>query len=154
MDKVPQNQELDKQFIPKPIVSHAPKIVKHRQQLKKALTYHLAGIGVGKGLLCKTLERASEWLDSGEDTKVGKAMETVIKLLPYALEREGQATLIPGLNGASTINVQINNFDSFIKQKLSKTNLGQLLTQTIQEAEVVETQEAQDLTPPPTPGAA
>jgi len=104
-------------------------LVKKKQSIKRAITYHLAGLGEKTGLVFKALERANEWLDSNDQDKIAKAMDIVLKLLPYVVEREGQVTGgSVGPNGTGVINVQINNFDTFIKDRLSHTNLGKLLS--------------------------
>lgn len=131
-------------------------LANRRRSIKKAITYHLSGLGEKTGLVYKALERASQWLDSDNIDKQGKAMDIVIKLLPYVLEKEGVvsgATLGP--NGQGVINVQINNFDTFIKDRLSHTNLGKLLngidlnqSSNVISHEIV----VPSVTPPPSPG--
>lgn len=153
MDNVTKNDRLDNPPVVPRIKSHAPNIVRQKGQIKRTLAYHLAGIGPRSGLLFKALEKLGVMLDSTNPEEVMQAVDKVIKLLPYAIEREGSAQLIPGANGASTVNIQINNFDSFIKNKLSQTNLGRLLAQNIQQADTQEAQVIETLTPPPTPGA-
>ena len=135
-------------------------LANRKKSIKKALTYHLSGLGEKTGLVFRALEKASNWLDHGTDEQQGKAMDIVIKLLPYVLEKEGQVTSgTIGPNGQGVINVQINNFDTFIKDRLSHTNLGKLLQgidlgkasnvgSQIEEASFVH------VTPPPGPGDA
>src|SRR5882672_3320699 len=99
-------------------------IAKRKSTIKRAITYHLSGLGEKTGLVFKALEKANAWLEYGTDEQQGKAMDIVIKLLPYVLEKEGQVTgASMGPNGTGVINVQINNFDSFLKDRLSHTNL-------------------------------
>lgn len=102
--------------------------VKRKLYVKRAIATNLAGISSRRGLLFKTLEKVNQWLD-GNDTELQvKAVDIVMKLLPYAIEKEGQVTgIAQGSNGSSVINVQINNFDTFVKDRLSHTNLGKLL---------------------------
>ncbi len=140
-------------------------LANRRKSIKKAITYHLSGLGPEKGIIHKSLEKVNRWLDHGTDDQQMKAMDIVIKLLPYVLEKEGQVvggTIGP--NGNGVINVQINNFDSFIKDRISSTNLGKLLGNMdlrkvpevvgdkIGDVGVVEAEEVGGLTPTPMPG--
>lgn len=121
MDSKPQVQALTDHVTRHPIALR-------KKSIRKAITYHLAGLGESRGLVYKALETASLWLDSKDMDKQGKAMDIVIKLLPYVLEKEGVVNGITvGSNGNGTINVQINNFDTFLKDRLSQTNIGKLL---------------------------
>lgn len=133
-------------------------LVSRKRAIKKALTYHLSGIGESRGLLYKALETANKWLDGRDPELQAKAVDIVIKLLPYVIEKEGQVTGGSiGPNGTGVINVQINNFDSFIKDRLSQTNLGKLLSgHDLQQSSNVDSHniiiENRQLTPPTTPG--
>lgn len=132
-------------------------LANRKKSIKRAITYHLAGLGEKTGLVYKALEKANEWLESGTDDQVAKAMDIVIKLLPYVIEKEGLVTGgTMGPNG-TVLNVQINNFDSFIKDRLANTNLGKLLSsidirQSPQVNSHIEEASFQVVTPPPGPG--
>ncbi len=83
-------------------------------------------------------------------------MDIVLKLLPYVLEKEGVITGGQlGSNGQGVINVQINNFDTFLKDRLSQTNLGKLLDlNNLQQSANVEDDNivVPNVTPTPDPG--
>lgn len=131
-------------------------LVKKKFALKRSLTYHLAGIGNDKGLVFKSYAKLNKLIDSNDEAIALQAIDKVIKLMAYAIEKETPQALLATGNG-TVLNVQINNFDSFIKDRLSNTNLGKLLNNIeLQPAPQVNShiEEASfvDVTPPPNPG--
>lgn len=131
---------------------------KRKLHVKKAISANLAGIGSSRGLLFKTLDKVNQWLDGNDSELQVKAVDIVMKLIPYVAEKEGQVMgAHQGANGQTVLNVQINNFDTFIKDRLSHTNLGKLLSNIdLQPALKVECEEIRasgtTFTPPPNPG--
>lgn len=119
---------MENQVVTEPKETGITNHLKRKLYVKRAITANLAGFSSRRGLLFKAMEQVNQWLDKGDADEKAKAVDIVLKLLPYAVEREGQVTGVQGAtNGSSVINVQINNFDSFIKDRLANTNLGKLL---------------------------
>lgn len=131
-------------------------LAKRKDAIKRALTCHLAGIGEKSGLVFKSLERLNRILETTADDKIAlDCIDRIFKLLPYVLEREGNitgASINP--QGAGVINVQINNFDTFLKDRLSKTNLGNVLSDIgLRQVDPNNMgPHGPTFTPPPTPG--
>jgi hypothetical protein len=107
------------------------------------------------------LEYIADRLNNGTPEEKEAATDRVIKLLPYVTPnmRDQGASGIGG-NGITpqTVNIQFNNFDNHLKERLAQTNLGKLIAQSIstpiESIDTIEsiTQESQVSTPPPTPG--
>lgn len=100
-----------------------------QRALKKVIAYHLRGLGDNKGLLYKSLEKLNELIGSSEPEIALAAIDKILKLLPYVVQREGgDAGALPGQPGAP-VNIQINNFGDFLKDRLKNTHLGQVFKQ-------------------------
>lgn len=101
-------------------------LAKKKFALKRALTWHLSGIGIESGLVHKSYVRLNQLIASNDESIALNAIDKVIKLMAYAIDKEGgQASGTIGQGGP--VNIQINNFDSFLRDRLSTTNLGKLL---------------------------
>jgi hypothetical protein len=109
-------------------------------------------------LVHKSYQRLNKLIASDDDTVALQAIDKVIKLMAYAIAKEGNEGALPGTNGPGVVNVQINNFDSFLKDRLANTNIGKLLSnidlQQTPNANYQILSPTPSLTPPPSPGAA
>lgn len=105
-------------------------LARKKSVVKKAIVGNMAGAGSDQGLIHKTFKVLDGWLKSGDPDMEKNAVDTIVKLLPYAVDKEGVSE--DNKPGAKTVNIQINNFDDFLKDRINKTNLGALIGDVIQ----------------------
>lgn len=114
-------------------------LARKKSVVKKAIVGHLAGIRSEKdGLIYKALKNLNDWLDGDDNDLKRDAVDKIIKLLPYVVEKEAAVDSIT--NGGRTVNIQVNNFSDFIKERIEKTNLGGMLGDVLKKH-----QDAQDI---------
>lgn len=101
-------------------------LARKRKVVKKAIVGNMAGSGGKGGLIQKSLAVLESWLDSGDVELQQEAVANVVKLLPYAIDKEATAEA-SGKGEAKTLNIQINSFSDFINDRLARTNLGEVI---------------------------
>lgn len=114
-------------------------LARKRSVVKRAIIGNMAGTSDSgnDGLIHKTLKVLETWLGSNDENLQKEAIDKVIKLLPYAADKEVLAERGAG-PGGKTVNIQINTFDDFLKNRLSNTNLGGMIQDVINKADAVD----------------
>lgn len=86
----------------------------------------IKGIGNHKPLVITAMERLHKAISGDDDKLAIEAIGIVIKLMPYVIEKESETPESVANNNLAG-QIIVSNYRSFITDRLSKTNLGDLM---------------------------